>query len=84
VDDFVSVQLGDQTYTDAIPYDITDDVTVTHIKSHYDAEKAMVVRGLEECRAEDDSWYSLEGVRLAGRPAEIGVYIHNNRKVIVK
>lgn len=32
----------------------------------------------------DGGWYTLEGIRLSGRPAEKGVYIFNGTKVLVK
>lgn len=32
----------------------------------------------------DDAWYSLDGVRLSGKPTQRGLYIHNGRKKIVK
>jgi hypothetical protein len=31
-----------------------------------------------------EAWYSLQGVRLNGKPTSPGVYIHGNRKVLVK
>ena len=34
--------------------------------------------------ASDDSWYTLQGVRLNGRPQEKGVYIYKNQVVYVK
>lgn len=32
----------------------------------------------------DDSWYSLQGMRLSGRPSLPGLYIHHGRKYIVR
>lgn len=32
----------------------------------------------------NESWYTLQGVRLSGRPTESGVYISNGKKVVVK
>ena len=29
----------------------------------------------------DDVWYSLDGVRLSGKPTQRGLYINNGRKV---
>ncbi|MBO4892998.1 MAG: InlB B-repeat-containing protein [Prevotella sp.] len=31
-----------------------------------------------------DSWYSIDGVKLSGKPAKKGLYIHNGNKVIIK
>ncbi len=35
-------------------------------------------------RMSDDNWYALDGRRLSSRPATNGVYIHNQKKVVVK
>ena len=32
----------------------------------------------------NDSWYSLDGRRLSGKPSVKGVYINNGRKVVIK
>ena len=32
----------------------------------------------------DDAWYSLDGVRLSGKPAQRGMYINKGNKVIIK
>lgn len=32
----------------------------------------------------DNSWYSLDGRRLGGKPTQKGVYIHQNRKIVVR
>ena len=32
----------------------------------------------------DDAWYSLDGVRLSGKPTQRGLYINNGCKVAVK
>ena len=31
-----------------------------------------------------DGWYTLSGIKLAKKPRQQGVYIHNNQKVIIK
>ena len=33
---------------------------------------------------DDDAWYTLQGVRLNGRPLEKGSYIHQNKVVFIK
>ena len=35
-------------------------------------------------RLETNGWYTLYGVKLAGAPTEKGVYIYNNKKVLIK
>lgn len=32
----------------------------------------------------DNTWYTLQGIRLSGKPTQSGVYIHNGQKVVVK
>jgi hypothetical protein len=31
-----------------------------------------------------DGWYTIDGVRLSGKPSKSGLYINNGRKVIIK
>jgi len=33
---------------------------------------------------DEDVWHNLQGVRLSGKPATKGIYLHNGRKVLVK
>jgi hypothetical protein len=42
--------------------------------------------GIETVNAQSDAdvWYTLNGHKLAGKPTQKGVYIHNNKKVIIK
>ena len=43
--------------------------------------------GIEAVRADDGrggDWYTLDGRRLSGKPAARGLYIHGNKKVIVR
>ena len=46
------------------------------------------VNGVKEVNAtlgvNDDSWYTLDGVKLSGKPTQAGLYIHNGKKVIIK
>ncbi len=35
-------------------------------------------------RLDADGWYSIDGVKLQGKPRQKGVYIHHNEKVIIK
>lgn len=32
----------------------------------------------------DNYWYSLDGVKLAGKPTQKGIYINNGHKIIIK
>ena len=48
------------------------------------------VTGIEDVFMDDndniinDSWYTINGVKLNGKPTEKGIYIHRGRKVVVK
>jgi hypothetical protein len=33
---------------------------------------------------EDGGWYTVDGRRLDGKPAQKGLYIHGGRKVVIK
>lgn len=33
---------------------------------------------------QDDTWYSLDGIRLSKKPSKKGIYIHNGRKEVLK
>ena len=35
-------------------------------------------------RSFDDTWYSLDGRKLSGKPTKKGIYINNGRKIFVK
>ena len=45
----------------------------------------LEVKGVKEVReVKDDSWYSLDGRRLDGRPSRAGVYIYKGVKRVIK
>ncbi|MBO4827499.1 MAG: fibronectin type III domain-containing protein [Prevotella sp.] len=35
-------------------------------------------------KAENDSWFTLDGAKLSGKPTKRGVYLNNGRKVVIK
>ena len=37
-----------------------------------------------EVRFDSDAWYSIDGSRLNGKPAQKGVYINNGKKIVIK
>ena len=39
--------------------------------------------GLGDVEHSGDTWYTLQGIRLAEKPSQKGVYIHNGKKVVV-
>ena len=59
---------------------------VSAARMNFDGENE--VNGVKEVNAtlgvNDDSWYTLNGVKLSGKPTKAGLYIHNGKKVIIK
>ena len=57
----------------------------TMIPLKFEEEDATDINNVEvELTTADDAWYTLSGVRLEGKPAQKGVYIHQGKKVYVK
>lgn len=42
------------------------------------------IQSIENTGSELDSWYTLNGVKLDGKPTQKGVFIHNGTKVVIK
>ena len=50
-----------------------------------DGDGTTGVREIKEVReVTDDTWYTLEGMKLSGKPQKKGIYIMNGKKVIIK
>jgi hypothetical protein len=83
---------GDQTpYLNAFRayFQLNNGLTAADVSSarmNFDGENE--VNGVKEVIASlgvnDDSWYTLNGVKLSGKPTKAGLYIHNGKKVIIK
>ncbi len=50
----------------------------------YDKAVAAGVKGVSVKGQTEDVWHTLSGARLSGKPAQPGLYINGNRKVVVK
>ena len=37
-----------------------------------------------EMTFDSEAWYTLDGVRLSGKPSTKGIYINNGRKIVIK
>ena len=37
-----------------------------------------------EVTFDSEAWYTLDGVRLSGKPSTKGIYINNGKKVVIK
>lgn len=64
-------------------YDVTNDAQGFAI--FFDDDTPTAIDAVETAATADDNapYYSLQGVRYAGKPAA-GIYIHNGKKVIIK
>ena len=69
-------QLSDGQQVSAISMNFGDDSETTEI---------IEVKGVKEViGVNDKSWYTINGVKLNGLPTQKGVYIHGNKKIMVK
>ena len=60
--------------------DIPDD-TVLEIDF---GEEETDIETVDSGQLTDDSWYTLSGVKLNGKPATKGVYLFNGKKIVIK
>ena len=54
---------------------------------NFDDEEAtgiITVNGSGLTVGDSDTWYTIDGVRLSGKPAQRGIYINNGNKVVIK
>ena len=49
-----------------------------------DPETTGITHVNNNVSTDDDAWYSLDGRRLSGKPAQKGVYIHKGRKEVIR
>ena len=54
--------------------------------SFVDNSEATGIQSVDtkQVAADDDNWYTLQGVKLDGKPTEKGIYIYNGKKVAIK
>ena len=45
---------------------------------------ATAIHALDNVGADHEEWYTLQGIRLKGKPAQKGVYIHGGKRIYVK
>ncbi len=53
-------------------------------RQEYAGSVVTAIRSIEVSAEENGLWYSLDGKRLSGKPAQKGIYIHNGKKVVIK
>ena len=57
---------------------------ISNFSLAFGSEPSSIERLIQDHFLEDGAWYSLDGRRINGRPAQKGVYIMNGKKVVVK
>ena len=65
-------------------FEIGNVAGVRAFKLNFGEESTEVKEVIEVKEVKDNSWYSLEGVKLRSKPAARGIYINNGRKVVIK
>ena len=65
-------------------FEIGNVAGVRAFKLNFGDESTEVKEVIEVKEVKDNSWYSLEGVKLSSKPAARGLYINNGRKVVIK
>jgi len=61
------------------------DITSGAIELNFGEDEATGVREVKEVReVKDNSWYTLDGRRLSGKPTQKGIYINHGNKVVIK
>ncbi len=45
---------------------------------------ALAIADINANRDADNSWYTIQGKKLSGKPSAAGIYLNGGKKVIVK
>ncbi|MBO4662792.1 MAG: hypothetical protein J5663_00095 [Bacteroidaceae bacterium] len=81
--DGIVMVVGDKTYTGEVPVDAFHKNSGNKVSG--DTSEALSIKGLCTQVTEDlGGWYTLNGICLPEKPTEKGVYIHNNKKFVMK
>ena len=73
----VTYQEADGTWTFSMP---TSDVV--EVRVEYETIPTGIKSGADEGRTKQESWYTIDGRKLNGKPSQRGVYISNGRKIV--
>ena len=90
IEEGVTVRVGEESYTERIPEDVlTGGVfdpmrTGTLSLTSTTDDEVLSVDDISCTEPRNSGWYTLNGIRLDGKPTSAGIYIHDGRKVIVK
>ena len=77
VTDTLEVRKCDETPLLLSDIQLSDEGAISFIVEHGTGVETMV--GVE---SDDDNWYDLQGRKLATKPTQKGLYIHNHKKVV--
>lgn len=81
--DGTKIIIAGETYTGSIPVDVINGVTYAGTPS--EKNNTVKVEDIsDDVSPKNSGWYTLNGIRLDGKPTSAGIYIHDGRKVIVK
>lgn len=64
--------------------DASEGKAIESIVTNLDDNDPSAIQTVSSTQAVDNSWYTLSGQRLGGKPAKAGVYVVNGQKVMVK
>ena len=90
IEEGVTVRVGEESYTERIQEDVlTGGVfdpmrTGTLSLTSTTDDEVLSVDDISCTEPRNSGWYTLNGIRLDGKPTSAGIYIHDGRKVIVK
>lgn len=56
----------------------------TRLLWQIDSQETNGIGGVADCKNNSENWFTLDGRRLAGKPARHGLYVRNGRKEVVQ
>ncbi len=83
VDGTVTVK-GGEAYLDVVPVANAPRLKLRFAVTMDMSDAAGIDDILLDAAATSGAWYTLQGVRLNGKPGKPGIYVHQGRKVVVK
>lgn len=81
----VAIVVDGEVYTGEVPLYVISQATDVKVDDVTSETVSVDCFGCESPTSKQcEGWFTLDGVRLSGKPTEKGIYIHNGRKVLVK
>ena len=85
------IKYGEDKYIiDFLTHDLGRESSVWKISKSRNAKvvkqlfQPLAIMDIVVDHGNSDVWYTLDGVRLSGRPKTKGIYVNNGKKVLVK